>query len=429
MNLERFFQLCNPATTLNVANPSDKNLYIDFSSVRSGNLISEFMRTIKLHNQSFTCQFFSGHIGCGKTTELLRLKSELEAEKYHVVYFESSEFLDFSDVDITDILLLIVRKISESMKESGLNINPGYFQTLFKNISGLFSDLQLEHIEFNMGLTTISTKLKDSNSMRKKLRAELEPRTDNIIDSINEEVLKAANEKIKSIGKKGLVVIIDNLDRIYNVYKTKRRTQPEYIFIDRGDQLQRLFCHLVYTIPLALTFSNDASTITNRCGKPKTLSMVPILTRDGKTYFKKSMSLMQVMILTRAFPDLSSEERFKRIKNIFEPEILLTKICLASGGHVRNLLNLVYTCLSKYDPPFTTKIYNEVIREFRDDLVRKIDPNEWEMLKHVQKNQTVVGEKDFKELLRGMFVFEYHDKDGVWYGVNPLLKGARQLNT
>lgn len=87
----------------------------------------------------------------------------------------------------------------------------------------------------------------------------------------------------------------------------------------------------------------------------------------------------------------------------------------------------MYSCLRKDDPPFTAEIYNEVIKEFRDDLVRKVEPHEWDMLKRVQEHQTVAGEKDYHTLLRSMFVFEYQDKDGVWYGVNPLLKGAKQL--
>ena len=44
-----------------------------------------------------------GHIGCGKSTELFRLKDKLEQQGYHVVYFEFSEDLDMGDVDISDI--------------------------------------------------------------------------------------------------------------------------------------------------------------------------------------------------------------------------------------------------------------------------------------------------------------------------------------
>jgi hypothetical protein len=35
----------------------------------------------------------------------LRLKTELEQEGFHVVYFESSEDLEMADVDIGDVML------------------------------------------------------------------------------------------------------------------------------------------------------------------------------------------------------------------------------------------------------------------------------------------------------------------------------------
>ena len=125
-----------------------------------------------------------------------------------------------------------------------------------------------------------------------------------------------------------MVVIVDNLDRISSVYKTKRRTQTEYIFFDRGEQLQGLSCHLVYTIPQALTFSNEASTISYRFGPPKTLSMIPIQSRDG-AYDKKSITLLKQMILARAFPDLTLKERFNQIEQLFKNKKLFTRICIA----------------------------------------------------------------------------------------------------
>jgi thymidylate kinase len=59
---------------------------------------------------------FTGHIGCGKSTELQRLKAELEEQGFRLVYFESSQVMDMADVDITDILLAIARQVSESLE-------------------------------------------------------------------------------------------------------------------------------------------------------------------------------------------------------------------------------------------------------------------------------------------------------------------------
>ena len=136
LDLARFYQACNPSKTLITGNPDDQKYYIDFSPVRGSNIIQELGRTImRLSPDSPTCQLFTGHIGCGKSTELIRLKADLEQQGFHVVYFESSEDLDMADVDVTDILLAISRKVSESLEAISINLKPNYFAGLFKEIS------------------------------------------------------------------------------------------------------------------------------------------------------------------------------------------------------------------------------------------------------------------------------------------------------
>jgi hypothetical protein len=74
LDLGKFYQACNP-TPLVMGNAEDRKYYIDFSSVRGGNIIKELGRTIALLSPDKpTCQLFTGHIGCGKSTELQRLQ-------------------------------------------------------------------------------------------------------------------------------------------------------------------------------------------------------------------------------------------------------------------------------------------------------------------------------------------------------------------
>ena len=42
--------------------------YIDFSEVRGSDLVRELKRTITFSDQEPTCQLFTGHIGCGKSS-------------------------------------------------------------------------------------------------------------------------------------------------------------------------------------------------------------------------------------------------------------------------------------------------------------------------------------------------------------------------
>ncbi len=82
IDVGRFYQACSPSPLV-LGNMEDRKYYIDFSSVRGGNIIKELGCTItRLSPDKPTCQLFTGHIGCGKSTELQRLKAELEQQGF-----------------------------------------------------------------------------------------------------------------------------------------------------------------------------------------------------------------------------------------------------------------------------------------------------------------------------------------------------------
>lgn len=430
LDLSRFYQACNPKKTLNTANPEDRQYYIDFAPARGGKIISELERTItRLSPEEPTCQLFAGHIGCGKSTELLRLKYELEQQEFHVAYFESSKDLIMADVDVTDILLAIARQVSESLEEANIRLQPKGFKALLQGAVNLLqTEIDLSEGEFSLslGLGKITAKTKNSTELRNQLRQYLEPRTDGILESINKELLEPAIAELKRRGKKGLVTIVDNLDRVHNSTKSGR-PQPEYLFVDRGEQLSQLECHLVYTIPLVLTFSNDLGRLTNRFGiDPKVLPMVQVQFRDRRES-EQGMALLRQMVLARAFPELSDRDRLGRIAELFDEPETLDRLCRISGGHVRKLLVILYSCLQKEDPPISRNCLEQVIRRERDTLIRAVTDDEWELIVRVAREQVVKGEIEYQTLLRSMFVFEYQDDQEAWFSINPILAEARKF--
>ncbi|MEC4813622.1 MAG: ATP-binding protein [Scytonema sp. PMC 1069.18] len=429
LNLTKFFQACNPSKTLVVGKPEDRQYYIDFSQVRGGKIIEELGRTItRLSPDEPTCQLFTGHIGCGKSTELQRLKTELEQQELHVVYFESSQSLDMADVDVTDILLAIAREVSQSFEEIKINLRPGYFQHLFAELADLLlTPIELSEVELSVGITKITTKAKDSPRLRGQLRQYLEPRTNSILEAINQELLKPAIEKLKQRGKQGLVVIVDNLDRVDNCLKPVGYFQPEYLFVERGEQLKQLNCHVVYTIPLVLMFSNALGRLRNRFAvTPKVLPMVPVQLRDGSENHQ-GITLLQQLVMARAFPGVSWEQSRNLVTRVFDSVDTLERLCKVSGGHVRNLLMLLYSCLQREDPPLSRECLESVIGQSRNELSLAITPDEWLLLREVAQHKSVRGEERYQILIANMFVFEYRDSDGSWFDINPILAEAKEF--
>jgi hypothetical protein len=287
------------------------------------------------------------------------------------------------------------------------------------------------NVEFSLplGLAKITAKTKGSPGSRSKLRQYLEPRSNQILELINKEIIDVAVQQLKQKGKKGLVVIVDNLDRIDNRLTPGGRPYPEYIFIDRGDQLRKLNCHLLYTLPLGLIFSNESEVLKNRLGggvEPKVLPMVSLLNREG-TPNVEGMYLLRQMVMSRAFPDVPGEERLQLISEVFDTPETLDRLCLASGGHLRNLMGILYSCLQQEDPPLPRDVLESVIRNYRDRLSLSIDNDEWEFLFQVVTEQKVKGDKEYQLLLRNLWVFEYRDIQGNWFGLNPLLKESEKF--
>ena len=469
LDLRKFYQATNPSQVLQADSPEDDKYYIDFSEVRGGRIIEELRDNITFFNpDSPTCELFTGHIGCGKSTELLRLKAALEKAEFHVVYFESSQDLEMGNVDIGDIMLAIASRVTESI-ESLEKISlpqPRGFQRI---INGALKVLQTEIDlsaeaalpgvgkisassagEFSMkaglpgigevkasndegvslvlGIGKITAKAKNSLELRKKLKDYLEPQTGSILEIINTELIEPSVEKLKQYGKKGLVVIVDNLDRVENIIKAWGRPQPEYLFVDRGEQLRQLKCHLIYTMPLSLMFSNDYNRLTSRIVmEPKVLPMVPVRLRNGNECVL-GMKNMRQMVLARAFPDLDPEQRLGLISEVFDTPETLERLCQISGGHVRELLQLLRSLIRKERKlPLSRAFLERVIQEKSNQMQLGVDDQEWELLRKVQKTQQVKGDQEYQILIGTRLVYEYHDSQGYWFQVNPILAESGNL--
>ena len=446
INLIKFYQACNPSKTLVIENAEDRQYYIDFSDVRGGQIIEEMERTIvRLSPDSPTCQLFTGHIGCGKSTELLRLKYQLEQQGFHVVYFESSQDLVMSDVEITDILLAIAHQISQSLEKAQVNIQKKGLQAFLKRIaeflkqtefSGEFTlpgfiDIEAStegELSISSSIGKLTSSIKNSTKLRHQLRQYIEPRTDTLLEEINEQLLLPAIEELKLQDKKGLVVIVDNLDRIDNKPQLGS-TQPEYLFIERGDQLKRLNCHVIYTIPLVLTFSHELNRLRNRFGvEPKVLPMVRVKLRNGDKC-EQGIELLKQMVLAKAFSKEEPEQRLNLIEEVFDKSNTLEYLCQISGGHVRNLLVMLFSCLQKKDPPISYSCLTDVIRRQKETQIRAITDDEWILLRQVAQEKQVKGVAEYQTLVRSMFVFEYQDEQGGWFGINPIFLDAKQLES
>ncbi len=119
----------NPATTLvdayRICTPEPligtdiDRYYVDLSSVRNTETIQNITTKLKFLKPTEFCSIlFTGHRGCGKSTELRRIQKRLESE-YYIVYLEADVELDINDAVYTDIYLLIIKKVADELYKLG----------------------------------------------------------------------------------------------------------------------------------------------------------------------------------------------------------------------------------------------------------------------------------------------------------------------
>jgi hypothetical protein len=467
LDIRKFFKATSLDRVLfsdNTKIEEDRNYYIDFSSVRGGRVIDDLKHTITFFSPDQpTSQLFTGHTGCGKSTELRKLKRELEGEGFYVVYIESNKDLEMSDVDISDILLMIAHHIREDLNlifKSG-ELESQVLKGVVKDIisllqeDGIFTEAELnefsftetthDNLSFNFSkaLSMIINQIKSNFEIRKKLRNHLNPKNQiqNILNGINSELIKPAIEKInqEQNNKKdiSLVIIIDDLEKIKNIPKQEydskiespKSSLPEYLFVNQWSYLCSLECHVIYTMPLGLRFSNRFNTM-QRKFKPKVLPMVKTKSPDGKDW-EQGIILLHEMVLARAFPELEKESRPDKIKQVFDDIETLNRLCKISGGHIRNLLNMIGQVIKTQeiqgDLPISSNSLEEAITQYRSDRIVAIDPEKWDLLRQINQDKKVVGEEQYEMVVSSMLVYEYIDEMVSWFDVEPCLKETSEL--
>ncbi|MEA5448742.1 ATP-binding protein [Leptolyngbya sp. CCNP1308] len=387
-----------------------------------------------IRSERYTCQLYAGHRGAGKSTELLRLKADLGSKGCFVVYFAAvgeDGDIDPQDVQYTDILLACTRHLLETLTTA----DPAPLVSWFKDRGKALYDLgqtqvQMDSVNVNVlasQFASMTANIRAVPSERKKIRDLVNPHTVTLVKALN-EFIADGNRKLPE-GKTQLVVIADNLDRIVPVYEDNGRSNHDEIFLDRSDQLKGLDCHLIYTVPIAMVYSNRANDLKEIYGNPDLLPMIMVQTPDGDLHepgFEKLKEILRRRIIP-FLPEVSLGE------DVFEEAKVVEQLCLASGGHVRELLLLMKEALNRADSlPIPTRAVRRAISETRDTYRRTVEEHQWAILAKVAQKRAIENDEDHRDLLFRRCVMEYRffDDDGAmqcWYDVHPLIKAIPEF--
>jgi len=132
-------------------------------------------------------------------------------------------------------------------------------------------------------LARVTGQIKTGQAVKTEIRRRLDPQISQLIGNLN-LLLDAAHERIRRQDKRGLVLLIDNLDRIVFRDLGDGRTTHYALYVEHGEQLRALHSHTIYTVPISVMYSDRATTVTAIFPDYQVLPMLKVRNRDGSDY-------------------------------------------------------------------------------------------------------------------------------------------------
>ena len=219
--------------------------------------------------------YFSGHRGCGKSTELLHILSNPEIQKkFWPVNFSIREEADIIDLDFRDVLLAIGGRMYRDYRKSGgelpeqllkeLNSWRGKVEkeiqtVLAGRVSGYELGASIDSFFINAGM-----KMKLEPATRIELRQVFEKDITGLIAVIN-SIAAAIYIREKRIP----LILIDDMDK-------PDLDIARSIFHDRREIMMQPNCAIVYTVSSALFYSKEFDAIEIRRFSCQTSTCIPL---------------------------------------------------------------------------------------------------------------------------------------------------------
>ena len=425
--LKEAYRACDvkPLTGENIA-----RYYVELSAVGNTEAIEGVSTDLDIHEPGeFDTILFTGDRGCGKTTELKRIQPQCE-NAYRVIYREFDWERDVNDAAYTDIYLLFIKKVADDLTELRLNFDPKLLdscESWFKKDvtketeATVQSSVSIE-TEASAGaeiplISKWAAKLicqsRGCSQQKKVIRQTLGRNLSRLETDIN-LWLKNTFDKLKrqdpDRNQKGVLVIVDNLDLL-------PRSVGNHLFFDDDPQLQKLDCTIIYTVPISVIYLYK--NVSNLLGNPHIVPMVNI--------YEVSRSECDLNYNQQRLDGVGSlSDRRVDVSAIFADRQQLLDLVIASGGHVRQLMQVSRSASRTAITRKHSKIWAEnvtyALKQQQFDFEKSTpEPEYYTKLPEVGIDKEITKDERGQNLLFNLSLLEYNG-NSRWNYVNPLVR-------
>jgi len=383
-------------------------IYAQFDGPAGPDLVAEIATAIDF-TAGGSVQLLSGYRGAGKTTELLRLKRELDREVYLPVYFDIEDYFNTElPLEAATFLVGLAAGFVDNCEEID-----GLKQNLYHRVQTFFQRLDID-AEFSTSVSggpaslDLRATLRDDESFRAQVKAALESNR----KTFKEEMHAFFNDLENSLpGNRTPVFIVDSIDHYRGRSSTfdEVRDSVEALFSHYASELALPGMHVVYTVPVYVK-------PTGWGGEVWPVLNVKVRERSGEDC-QEGIDLLRQVLAKRA-PDGD-------VERLLGSEV--DRVIRTSGGLFRELFRLVSGLLFKNGPlPVRPEDVDQVERQQRSQAVAGLTQEQWEILRQVKETQQLIVPRELTSeawTLQALgYVLCYRNGTVDWWGVNPLLE-------
>jgi Cdc6-like AAA superfamily ATPase len=341
--------------------------------------------------------FFSGHRGCGKSTELQHLLNNSAIQKkYWAINFSIRE-----ETDIGSRLFREYRKKGGELPEQLLKELNGWKGKVEKQISTI-QDSRVSGIELGASIdaffANVGLKMKLEPATRVALRQIVETDSTGLIAIINHIAATIYSQE----GRIPLI-LIDDMDK-------PDRDCARVIFHDHREIMLQPNCAIVYTVSSALFYSKEFDAVRDQA---LFLPNINLHTAgDVEHHLQEGYRTLETFVNVRVHTSLINPAA-------------LDEAITYSGGVFRELARIIRTAIGRARRRKAAQVESEDVEwaasEIRNEYRRILDKEDLKLLKKVHEHKKLEYSERLMPLLQLLAILEYRDQEN-WCDIHPALR-------
>jgi AAA ATPase domain len=410
--------------------------YVDAFEGRGDNPVMSLKRRLLGKPDGKLQLLFSGYRGCGKSTELNKLQREISGE-FIVLNFSVLKELDPVNINYVELFVITMEKLFEVVEKYNISLKT----QLLESIGEWSSTAEIEKIRELTGEASLEAGLEAkvsvplfarffgkmrlaanaSSSTKKTIIESIEPRLSDLISRCN-DLIRDVKSRLPEIGKKGLIIIIEDLDKL-SVEKA------EELFFNHSHILCRLQTHVIFTFPVSLRHHPKSTVIKGNFDEDFELPMLKVHDKQGEPYPTGRNAVLDII-------------RQRIGTECFEPSDLVFQFIDISGGCLRDLFRMIRDAAdnamnhgqTRITGSDYTKSFFRLRRDYENTIAEKWLNNEvlitvdeyYKTLKTVALSETkkVDNTGAALDLRQNLCILGYNDEG--WCDVHPVVRSILQ---